>query len=86
MIVKKNDIQRGRGLEKCPQAESQDDEGGGPCGLKASYNGFDGSWVGRTPNRFLIVTRCRENLSSGENRAGWADLVILPSAVIFFRV
>lgn len=25
------------------------------------------------PKRFLIVTRCLENLSSGEKRAGWAD-------------
>lgn len=49
------------------------------------YRGLLGSWVGRIPNlrdqlicpakqtiytdRFLMVTRCRENLSSGLNRA-----------------
>ena len=32
----------------------------------ASSMGF---CVGNSPNRFLIVTRCRENLSSGEKRA-----------------
>jgi hypothetical protein len=31
--------------------------------------GFAGNCVGSTPYRFLIVTRCRENLSSGEKRA-----------------
>lgn len=28
-----------------------------------------GFWVSNNPNRFLMVTRCRENLSSGEKRA-----------------
>lgn len=34
--------------------------------------------------RFLMVTRCLENLSSGEKRAGWADLVTFPSLVDFW--
>jgi hypothetical protein len=38
-----------------------------------------------TTYRFLMVTRCRENLSSGEKRAGWADLVTFPSLVDFCR-
>lgn len=50
------------------------------------YIGFEGSWVGSTPKRFLMVTRWRENLSSGENLAGCADLVTVPSAVSFLRV
>ena len=33
------------------------------------YTGLLGSWVNRTLKRFLIITRCRENLSSGEKRA-----------------
>lgn len=33
------------------------------------YMGLAGCCVGRRPNRFLSVTRCRENLSSGEKRA-----------------
>ena len=33
------------------------------------HNGFAGVCVSSTPNRFFTVTRCRENLSSGENRA-----------------
>lgn len=33
---------------------------------------------------FLIVTLCRENLSSGENLAGWADLVTFPVGVTFY--
>lgn len=41
--------------------------------LRFFYIGLAGSCVGRTPYRFFIVTRCRENLSSGENRAGWAE-------------
>jgi hypothetical protein len=40
----------------------------GAC-IAAAYMGLLGSWVGRIPNRFLIVTRWRENLSSGEKRA-----------------
>ena len=34
-----------------------------------------GFWVGSSPKRFLHATRCLENLSSGEKRAGWADSV-----------
>ena len=33
------------------------------------YIGFSGCCDRRMPKRFLIVTRCLENLSSGENRA-----------------
>ena len=36
--------------------------------------------------KFGIWGRYLENLSSGENRAGWADMVRLPSGVIFLRV
>jgi hypothetical protein len=38
------------------------------------------------PKRFLRVTRSLENLSSGEKRAGWADLVGLPSPSSFCNV
>jgi hypothetical protein len=33
------------------------------------YIGFSGCCDSRMPKRFLMVTRCLENLSSGENRA-----------------
>lgn len=42
-----------------------------------------GCWVSRRPKRFFTVTRCRENLSSGEKRAGWAEVVLVPSGLIF---
>lgn len=44
-----------------------------------------GCWVSRMPKRFFTKTRCRENLSSGENRAGWAELVGSPSGFNFFH-
>lgn len=44
-----------------------------------------GCCVGRMPKRFLQVMRSRENLSSGEKRAGWADLVGLPSGATFYE-
>lgn len=50
------------------------------------HMGFVGSWVGRMPYRFFMVTRCRENLSSGEKRAGWAVVVTMPSTVFFLSV
>lgn len=34
-----------------------------------NYMGFAASCVGSRPKRFLIVTLCLENLSSGEKRA-----------------
>jgi hypothetical protein len=37
-----------------------------------------GCWVMSTLKRFLTVMRCREYLSSGENRAGWAEQVCCP--------
>lgn len=37
-----------------------------------------GCWVMSTLKRFLMVIRCREYLSSGENRAGWAEHVCCP--------
>ena len=40
---------------------------------------------GSKTHRFFSVTRCRENLSSGEKRAGCADVVTLP-ATTFLRV
>lgn len=42
-------------------------------------------WVRRRLKRRLRVTRWRDHLSSGENRAGCADLVTLPSTT-FFKV
>lgn len=39
--------------------------------------------MGKSPNRFLQVMRSRENLSSGENRAGCAERVGVPSGAIF---
>lgn len=42
-----------------------------------------GCWVSSMLKRFFNITRCRENLSSGENRAGWAELVGSPSGVTF---
>ncbi|TNN68355.1 hypothetical protein EYF80_021408 [Liparis tanakae] len=44
-----------------------------------------GCWVSRRPKRFFTVTRWRENLSSGEKRAGWAELVGSPAGQIFCR-
>lgn len=41
---------------------------------------------GSKPNLFFKVTLCLENLSSGENLAGCADLVTSPSSVCFLRV
>ena len=35
------------------------------------------------PKRLFVVTRSREHLSSGENRAGWADSVARPSGPAF---
>jgi hypothetical protein len=55
-------------------------------GESSFYMGLAGSWVGRMPKRFLMVTRCLENLSSGEKRAGCADLVITPSTVFLLSV
>eukprot|EP00955_Chlamydomonas_euryale_P097109 365052-Chlamydomonas_euryale.AAC.40 len=42
-----------------------------------------GSCVGKIPKRFFSVTRSRLNLSSGENRAGCADLVGSPFGSVF---
>ena len=39
------------------------------CSAPLLHMGFSGSWLRSCPNRFLIVTRCLENLSSGEKRA-----------------
>lgn len=45
--------------------------GSGPC-------------VKSKPKRFLMVKRWREYLSSGEKRAGCADIVGRPSSVRFW--
>lgn len=45
-----------------------------------------GCWVMSTLKRFLMVIRCREYLSSGENRAGWAEHVCCPIGSSFFSV
>ena len=42
-----------------------------------------GFCVGSRPKRFLHVVRSRENLSSGEKRAGCADCVGVPSGAAF---
>lgn len=41
--------------------------------------------VGSKPNLFLVVILSLLNLSSGENRAGWADCVADPSGACFYR-
>lgn len=45
-----------------------------------------GCCVGSRLNRFLHVVRSRLNLSSGEKRAGCADMVGVPSGAAFLRV
>lgn len=40
------------------------------------YKGLEGSWDGKIENLFLIVTRCLENLSSGEKRADEAHMLL----------
>ena len=37
------------------------------------------------PKRRFRVTRCAENLSSGEKRAGWAETVGAPSGLNFCK-
>lgn len=51
--------------------------------LGSTQSSGAGICVGRMPKRFLQVMRSRLNLSSGENRAGCADLVGVPSGAIF---
>ena len=43
-----------------------------------------GCCVGKSPNLFLSITRCFENLSSGENLAGWAERVGHPFGSTFW--
>ena len=50
------------------------------------YHALAGCWVGSRPKRFLTVYRWRENLSSGEKRAGWAEVVGLPLGSTFSNV
>ena len=45
--------------------------------LETFYQGFAGFWVRRMLCLFLMVTRWRENLSSGENRAVGYDVNVL---------
>ena len=47
------------------------------------YKATCGRCIGRRPKRFLQISRCLENLSSGEKRAGCADSVGLPSGASF---
>jgi len=54
--------------------------------LRQIQRGLEGSCEGNMPNRFFIVTRCLECLSSGVKRAGCADFVTLPSSVTFLSV
>lgn len=51
--------------------------------LWSSHSIGFGCWVSKRPKRFFSVTLCRENLSSGENRAGCAELVGCPSGHVF---
>jgi hypothetical protein len=46
--------------------------GGRSFSRSVAQSGLAGSIVGRIPKRLLIVTLCRENLSSGEKRAARA--------------
>lgn len=48
--------------------------------LPLSHSTGGGRCVGSRPKRRFVSTRSRENLSSGEKRAGWADAVGVPSA------
>lgn len=48
-----------------------------------TYNSGGGRCVGSRPNRFFRMTRSRENLSSGEKRAGCAECVGVPSGAVF---
>lgn len=54
--------------------------------VRHHYNGTAGESVSNTPNRFLRVTLCLEYLSSGEKRAGWAEMVGLPAGSVLFSV
>jgi hypothetical protein len=47
------------------------------------YSGFCGESGRYKPNRFLQAILCRLNLSSGENRAGWALPVFFLAGVSF---
>lgn len=49
------------------------------------YNSKGGCWVGSRLKRFLQTSRSLENLSSGENLAGCADSVGLPSGAAFCK-
>jgi hypothetical protein len=51
--------------------------------VRADQSSGAGCCVGRMPKRFLQVMRSLLNLSSGEKRAGCADLVGVPSGPIF---
>lgn len=51
--------------------------------VEDTYSWSAGSIVMRMPKRFLHASRCLENLSSGEKRAGCADCVGLPFGSTF---
>ena len=81
------------GLEKVCYAfdEAKQVKGLGFCKCAAervlvpveSYSSKGGCWVGSKLKRFLQTSRSLENLSSGENLAGCADSVGLPSGAAF---
>ena len=50
------------------------------------YKGTAGESVNRTPNLFFSVTLCLEYLSSGEKRAGCAEMVGAPEGSVFSSV
>ena len=52
-------------------------------GVLACQSFSAGCWVGSSLKRRLHSTRSRENLSSGEKRAGWAEKVGEPSGAAF---
>ena len=56
---------------------------GPPTACSRSHNSGGGRCVGSRPKRFFRMTRSRENLSSGEKRAGCAECVGVPSGAVF---
>jgi hypothetical protein len=67
----------------CLAASSVAQQAQGLCQARPSYISWGGCCVGRMPKRFFSVTRSRLNLSSGEKRAGCADLVGRPLGSVF---
>ena len=58
----------------------------GQCRDQVHHKGVFGCCMGSSLKRFLHIKRCFENLSSGEKRAGCAEMVGLLSGVSFCEV